>query len=499
MWRARRAIRGSVAAVHSRGMSDVNDEEARLLLGKLIAAAERGDAGELGRVCRAQRATITALFPLWQKPGPELRADPAAMQRFAQGLFAVARVFHEELGDPSLLERLTGPAASNPLLRWQDRLAQAQAAMSAGEYAEAERMLAATLTETHTLSGAGAEELTAVTLGCLGECHFQLGAMALAEQPMTLALEYCRRVGDVEGERVYLQNLFELWRHRGGGVEAAGFAERLAAAFERVGEDGEAEAWRRTAARVAAGEPANRLVAIIGDRRREISEIDAAAVNGPVRFVFERNRRTLRPAIAAAERGAKLGGDGQHAAALAEFLLGAAADAFDPHCRYEAAFASLHLRRYAEAAALYAEVERLAPGWFHARADLWLAEQLAAGTVAHEMFVLVHTLQDGPLPPAEKLRLADAALARGPVPPVVQLLRGKQLLRLERTAEAVAAFEAGLAMAEVDPHTRAQLQVELAARCEDEGRKAELLAAAEASTVNLLAAAVARIMRVTAR
>lgn len=113
------------------------------------------------------------------------------------------------------------------------------------------------------------------------------------------------------------------------------------------------------------------------------------------------------------------------------------------------------------------------------------------------MFVLVHTLQDGPAPPAEKLRLADAALARGPVPPVVQLLRGKQLLRLERVAEAVAAFEAGLAEAEVDPHTRAQLQVELATRCADPQRRATLLAAAEASAVNLLAAAVARIVRVT--
>lgn len=478
-------------------MTDMNDEGARLL-GRLIAAAERGDAGELGRLCRGQRAEITARFPGWQKPGPELRADPAAMQRFAQGLFAVARVFHEELGDPSLLERLTGPAESNPLLRWQDRLAQAQAAMSAGEYAEAERTLAATLVETRGLSGAGAEELTAVTLGCLGECHFQVGASELAEEPMTLALEYCQRVGDVEGERVYLQNLFELWRYRGRGAEAAVFAGKMAAAFERVDGAEEAEEWRRTAARVAAGEPSNRLVAIVGDRRWEIGEIDAGAVNGPVRFVFERDRRTLRPAISAAERGAKLGGEGEHAAALEQFLLGAAADAFDPHCRYEAAFASLHLRRYAEAAALYAEVERLAPGWFHARADLWLAGQLAAGNFEHAIFVLVHTLQDGPLPPAEKLRLAEAALAKGPVPPVVQLLRGKQLLRLGRAPEAVAAFEAGLAGEEVDPHTRAQLQVELAARCEDSQRKAALLREAEGSTVNLLAAAVARIMRVTA-
>lgn len=478
-------------------MNQANDEAERLLA-RVLAVAERGDAGELERLCRGQRAAIEVNFPGWQRPSAELRADPAAMQRYAQGLFAVARVFHEQLGDPSLLQRLTGPAESNPLLRWQDGLAQGQAAMTAGDYVEARRSLEATLAATAGLSGAGADELRAVTLGCLGECHFQSGDAEAAEGPMTAALQYCQRVGDADGERVYLQNLFELARYRGRGAEAGEFAERLAGAFERVGDDGEAEAWRTTARRVRAGEPRNRLVAMIGDRRVEIDEIDDRAVNGPVRFVFERNRRTLRPAIAAAERGSKLGGEGEHAAALEQFLLGADADAYDPHCRYEAAFAMLHLRRYAEAAALYAEVEQLAPGWFHARADQWLAEQLAAGRFGHATFVLVHVLQDGPAPPAEKLQVADAAIARGAVPPVVQLLRGKQLLRLGRVKEAVAAFEAGLA-GEVDPHTRAQLQVELASRCEDGERRAALLREAEASTVNLLAAAVARIMRVTAR
>lgn len=401
-------------------------------------------------------------------------------------------------GDPSLLQRLTGPAESNPLLRWQDRLAQAQAAMTAGDYLEARTSLAATLEETAGLSGSGADELRAVTQGCLGESQFQSGEAEAAEGPMEAALGYCQRVGDGEGERVYLQNLFELARYRGRGAEAGGFAERLAAAFLRVDGGDLAEEWRQTARRVRAGEPRNRLVAIIGDRRCEIGELDAGSVNGPVRFVFERDRRTLRPGIAAAERGSKLGGEGEHAAALEQFLQGADADAWDPHCRYEAAFTMLHLRRYAEAAAMYAEVEQLAPGWFHARADQWLAEQLAAGRFGHAMFVLVHVLQDGPGPAAEKLQVADAAIARGAVAPVVQLLRGKQLLRLSRVDEAVAAFEAGLA-GEVDPHTRAQLQVELASRCEDAERRAELLREAEASTVNLLAAAVARIMRVTAR
>ena len=85
-------------------MTDGDDEGARLLA-RVLNLAERGEAAALERLCRSERAAIVAAFPGWQRPSAELRADPAAMQRFAHGLFAAARVFHEALGDPSLLER----------------------------------------------------------------------------------------------------------------------------------------------------------------------------------------------------------------------------------------------------------------------------------------------------------------------------------------------------------------------------------------------------------
>ena len=96
-------------------MTDGDDEGARLLA-RVLNLAERGEAAALERLCRSERAAIVAAFPGWQRPSAELRADPAAMQRFAHGLFAAAWVFHEALGDPSLLERLTKPAENNPLL-----------------------------------------------------------------------------------------------------------------------------------------------------------------------------------------------------------------------------------------------------------------------------------------------------------------------------------------------------------------------------------------------
>jgi Flp pilus assembly protein TadD len=75
-----------------------------------------------------------------------------------------------------------------------------------------------------------------------------------------------------------------------------------------------------------------------------------------VQFVFERNRITLRPATVHTERGEELGSAGQHQEALAAFREAAAADPFDPHCRYLEAFTLLHLGRYTDAADGYRRV-----------------------------------------------------------------------------------------------------------------------------------------------
>src|SRR5207248_10873000 len=112
--------------------------------------------------------------------------------------------------------------------------------------------------------------------------------------------------------------------------------------------------------------------------RSEIDEI--GSVEGKrVRFIFERNRITLRPAEQLTRQGEQAGSEGRHDEALACFGGAAQADGFDPHARYLAGFALLHLKRYPEAIESYQTAEELAPGWFHVRANLWLAQQLASG------------------------------------------------------------------------------------------------------------------------
>lgn len=474
------------------GKGPAADPEA--LRERLFDAAAAGE--DLEGECRDHRAAITAAFPGWKTLPPLIRSDPAALQRWGGGLIAVARCFAERLGDPSLLALLTGPADKNPLVQWQERLAEARTRMSELRYEEASALLGETLTIVRGLQGPGADELLPITLGELGACRFHGGRPVEAIAPLEDALTRCARAGDREGVLMYLANLFEVHRYLGQTTPAAAIARRIGEMLAAQGHAADARRYEGHARRIAAGEPPCRVVAVVAGRPVEQDELAAAAPSGRVQFVFERDRISLRPAVVHTERGSALGAEGKYEEALAEFRAAAEADRHDPQCRYEAAFTLLHLRRPAEAAAAYAEVERLAPGWFHCRADRWLAEQIAAGAVDHAVFVAIHALQDGPLAPADKLALADATLARAPRVGLLHLLRARQLARLGRAAEAVQALRDGLA-ADPEPDTRARLLVELGATAGDPEERAALLTAARAPGGNLVAAAMAGLLLAT--
>src|SRR5262249_4905055 len=150
-----------------------------------------------------------------------------------------------------------------------------------------------------------------------------------------------------EGIVAYNGNLYEVYRYLGQVEPAAAYAERLASALEQQGRPAEASRYRRQAAIVRAGEPLNRVVAVVDGVRHEIDEVDPVQ-NKRIRFVFERNRTTLRPAEVLATKGGEVGAAGRHEEALAHFRDAAQADPFDPHCRYLEGFALLHLQRYVE-------------------------------------------------------------------------------------------------------------------------------------------------------
>ena len=148
-----------------------------------------------------------------------------------------------------------------------------------------------------------------------------------------------------------------------------------------------------------------------------------------VQFVFERNRLTLRPAEFLTEQGKELGSSGRHEEALAIFREARQADRFDPHGRYLEAFTLLQLGQYADAVAVYQQVEELAPGWFHCREDAWLAEQLLLGRLDHQDLLLLGTLEDGPDSPKKKVAVAQELITRRPDLPAAYLHLGKNQAR----------------------------------------------------------------------
>jgi tetratricopeptide (TPR) repeat protein len=193
------------------------------------------------------------------------------------------------------------------------------------------------------------------------------------------------------------------------------------------------------------------------------------------------------------QQGSELGSRQQYDEALALFRKAATADRFDPHCRYQAGLTLLYLEKYHDAVAVYQEVEALAPGWFHCRTDLWLAQQLTAGRFNRPVFLLYHALEDGAASPAEKVQLADRAIAQIPDVAFIHRARGHNLFVLQQRTEAEAAFRKGLSCTE-EPDIRTRLLVDLAAVLDPGEERRQLLDEAVQLNGNLVAAAMATLL-----
>lgn len=458
---------------------------------RLFAAVETGDIANLEELCRAHRSEIVDAFSEWQRVPEAMRTDQVQLQRYATGLIAVARVFAERLGDTSLLERLGGGGNDNPLAKWDSELQAASEEMEQLRYADAGRRLEHVLDETNGLRGSGADQLRPITLGFLGECMFQQGNADAALPFYELALDAVRAIGDASGIAAYLDSLYEVNRYLGRGAAAARYANELATLMAMSGREGEAKRLQKRAVLAKAGEPRNRVIATLEDGTSlELDEV--TTFDGRIRFSFQRDRISLRRASALVEEGERFGAAGQLEEALAKFREAAALDPQFAHARYQEGFTLTVLRRYDEAIAAYRATEALAPGWFHCRADLWIAQQLAAGKIDHATFEALRELEDGPAEPDAKLALADQTIAKAGHVPGLHLERGRQLARLGRPADAMAALRDGLAR-DPDPDIRTRLLVQLAILTEDKPERAKLFEEAVRVEGNLVAAATARL------
>jgi tetratricopeptide (TPR) repeat protein len=473
------------------GKSEMPVTDPDRLRDELLAAALAGDAGRLERLARANQAAVLEHFRAWQRVPEAIRSDPDALQHYVNGLIAVAQLFAERLGRPELMAALSGPRQSNPLAKWQDALRRSRELMDGLRYPEARALLTDALIDSRGLTGSGVDTYLPITHGFLAEAHFQTGAADQAVPHLERALALCERSGDAEGVAAYLGSLFEAHRYLGRGEVAAGYADRMGTFLDTRGAARDADRWRTRARIARAGEPLNRVVAVVDGATFELDEVRPVG-DVRVQFVFERNRVTLRPAAAHTERGEALGSSERHEEALAAFREAAASDPFDPNSRYLEAFTLLHLGRYADGADAYRKVEKLAPGWFHCRADLWVAEQLVLGRLDAPDFAALYLLEDGPQPPDEKVILAEQLLARRPGLPPAHLHLGRNLALAGREADSRAALRAGLA-ADPDPDVRSRLLVELATLTDDAAERERLYREAVAVGGNLVAAASAAV------
>jgi tetratricopeptide (TPR) repeat protein len=465
----------------------LSPEKLRELLFDAVAA---GDEEALAKECERHEAMVLEHFSTWKMVPASFRGEPDTLTWYAQGLIAVARHFAASRGSSGLLASLVGAPEDNPLVQWESALKQVAGLMGECRYAEAAELVRSALSSGEGLQGPGVDSYLPVTLGRLGECLFHAGDTEGAIGPTERALTLCVAQRDDDGIVAYLGNLVDIHRHRGDAGAAASCLDRLAVELDRLGQSRDAASRRRHAALIRAGEPRCRVVAQIDGESIEIA--DLPAMNGKLQFFFARDRIALGPSVLATKLGEEAAQRGDYPQALELFRRAAAADGFNPWPRYQEGLTLLHLRRYEESIASYRATEELAPGFYHCRADRWLAERLAAGTLDHAMFSRLRALLDGDLPAERTLLLGPEALKHQELG-VIHLLLGGALVKLGRADEGEAAYRRGLAIAE-EPDVRTRLLVALAGRTADSTEKERLLHEAVELGGNLVAAAMASVM-----
>ncbi len=143
---------------------------------------------------------------------------------------------------------------------------------------------------------------------------------------------------------------------------------------------------------------------------------------------------------------------------------------------------------YSHAIEEYELCEKLAPGWYFCRSDLWVAHRLGLSAMPHEVFLGLRFLQDGPPDAAKRMELATRMRPQAHAVPLFALLFGKVLQEAGRPQEAADVWREAL-QGDVDSDVRTRLLVDLSTVEEDAGRRRQLLQEAVELNGNLVAAA----------
>jgi tetratricopeptide (TPR) repeat protein len=458
------------------------------LADQLFAVA--GEPRKLEPLCKQHRDMIREQFDGWRKVPDTVREKPALVQDYLMRLLAIAQMFEQRLDDPSLMNLLQGTPDNNPLLRWQQQLQHARQLKEQMRFADAVSLLTDALIDVRELKGSGVDTYLPVTLGELGECYFQSGETHKAITPTKQALDIVQRTNDPEGVIAYLGNLYEMHRYLEQSEEAATYAEQLGQAFHQQGQQPESTRYRKQAKLVRAGEPRNRVVIEMNGQRYEQEEV-LEGIEGKVRFLFERNKLTLKPAEYHTQQGEQIATQGHYEEALAHFREASKADPLAPQPHYQAAVTLMHLGRPTDAVEDYTKTEELAPGWFHCRSEMWLAQQIVLGRYDAQIFRVLHAIEDGGFGGNQQREALEWGLSQAPDLAYLYYLQGKSYQAEPRRA--IEAFRQGLKCAE-EPDFRTRLLAELAGRLDQGPERRAFLEEAIALQGNLVAHAIARLL-----
>lgn len=250
---------------------------------------------------------------------------------------------------------------------------------------------------------------------------------------------------------------------------------------------------------VAQGEPLCRIVVNIDGHNFELDQLETQLPNirsTRISFNFQRNRITNPRARFVFEQGRNLGSQGKHAEARELFLQARQIDQYDPYFPYEQGLADLYLKNYQDALECFQETEKLAPGWFHVKANIKLAQLILGGVVDHETFQILHIVEDGNLTPAQKVVVCQKILERVNLP-IAHLHLGEAFQQLKRLDEAKRVLEAGLQLRDnLDDDVKTRILFQLATVSSDAGEKQTLLDEAIQCGGNLTCKAMAMVTKI---
>ncbi|MBY0357928.1 MAG: tetratricopeptide repeat protein [Candidatus Obscuribacterales bacterium] len=456
-----------------RGNKTEAKETSAVVKKSLFDAIINNHLTDFDTLCLKHEEEIFANFADWKSASEDLRADDEAYQLNVRCLQIVANYFLRNRMKGELHAILTGLDDSPETIEWRNRLTEAEQLMAELKYEQALPLLESCLAKSAQSSSVGMQTLRPLTLGCIGECFFQLAQGTKAIKPLQDALSLAEEQRDSDSVLQYLRSLYEVHRYLGDPAAAAGYALRLSEVLEERGLLIPASNWRHQGRAIKNGEPPLRAVVKIGEELFELNDIPVVQ-SDKVEFLPMRSRTELKLSMQLCDEGRGFAEQTDVDTALQKFAAAKKADPLNYWPHYYSAAVFMHQNKFEEAVKAYEKTEELCPGWENTRSELWLARQMAAGHMQEDVYKSALVFLNDQLPVEERVRACKETLAKYPDYAECYLKLGKIEALAGNKEEARALLEKGIAVA-AEPDVKSRLLCDLALLTADNSEKLALL------------------------